>query len=663
MLISSYVWSQGFPVTGQLASTAFPVCGADTFKQATVPFGKTHSLQVPDCTADGIVYEDKNPFWYTFTCFAGGSLGFLITPNDLGDDYDWMLYDITNHSPDDVYTDASLIVAGNWAGTFGLTGAKSGGSAKIQCASDPLDKHTTFSTMPNLKQGHKYLLLVSHYTNDSQSGYSLSFGGGSAVITDTTKPHLQSATMSCDRKSLVIVLNKNMRCNSVAPDGSDFVISPSPVSIVHATGNGCSSNFDMDSVLISMSAPLDPGTYILKSKTGTDGNTLLDDCATPLPEGENISFTVLPPHFTPVDSLAPPACAPNVLQLIFSDPIQCSSISPDGSDFTVTGSSAVNISSANGGDCGNGTTNFINIYLGSPLVVGGTYQVTLKTGNDGNTIINECGEATPAGGSVSFSIKDTVSASFSYSLGLGCKYDTIHLDYLPAHGVNQWEWIVDTNYTSSQLNPEIVESIFGIKNVQHIVSNGFCSDTVTEIVNLDNIMDAAFEAPHEVCPKDLVTFSNTSIGHLVSWTWNFGDGETSTEQNPPPHLFPNTLTGKTYIVSLIVQDNLGCYDSSSEQITKLQSCYVTVPNAFTPNGDGKNDFLYPLNGYMTTDLEFQVFNRYGQLVFETRDWTRKWDGTIGGKPQQTGTYIWTLRYTDGPSGKKFFLRGSSVLIR
>jgi gliding motility-associated-like protein len=663
MFSTGYGWSQSFPVTGQLASSAFPVCGSDTFKQAIVPGGKTHTLEVPGCTTDGVVYEDLNPFWYTFTCYASGSLAFLITPNNLGDDYDWMLYDITNHNPNDVYSNTSLIVTGNWAGTYGLTGARAGGSAKIGCASNPTDNHSTFSSMPTLKQGHKYLLLISHYTDDSQSGYSLSFGGGSAVITDTTVGHLKSVNMHCDRKSLVVVLNKGMRCGSVASDGSDFVIPSSTIPIAHAAGINCSSSFDMDSVLITMSSPLSPGNYSVISKVGSDDNTLTDDCGNQLPVGENISFNVEPPHTTPFDSLSPLQCAPTMLQLVFPDLIQCSSISSDGSDFSISGTSAVNIISARGDCVDGGLTSVINIRLSSPIVTGGNYQVTLKTGADGNTIINECDVETTAGGTISFGIKDTVTASFNYNLDLGCNYDTIHLNYLPANGVDQWKWIVDSVATSSLVSPDIVEAVFGPKTVQHIVSNGFCSDTASEIVNLDNVMKASFQAPNEVCPKDAVIISNTSIGHLVSWSWSFGDGESSIDQNPPSHLFPNTPSGKTYTVSLVVQNNLGCYDTASEQIIKLQSCYINVPNAFTPNGDGKNDYLYPLNGFMATNLEFQVFNRYGQLVFETRDWSKKWDGTIGGRPQQTGTYMWTLRYTDGPSGKIFFLRGSSVLIR
>jgi gliding motility-associated-like protein len=229
--------------------------------------------------------------------------------------------------------------------------------------------------------------------------------------------------------------------------------------------------------------------------------------------------------------------------------------------------------------------------------------------------------------------------------------------------VNQWQWDIDAEPANSLLVPSVAENVFGFKYVEHMVSNGFCSDTASEIVQLDNSLKASFESQKEVCPKDVVSFSENSSGNLVSWYWNFGDGSSSNDQTPPDHLFPDTWAGKTYIVNLVVQNYIGCLDTASLAILKKQSCAIAVPNAFTPNGDGKNDYLYPLNAFSTTDLEFKVFNRFGQIIFETRDWTRKWDGTVNGVAQPFGTYIWTLRYTDGPSGGKFFLRGTSVLIR
>src|SRR6186997_3454951 len=88
-------WSQPCSTLGQTPNTAFPVCGVDTFHQTTVPSCTNNLLPVP--CSDGTQYFDFNPFWYQFTCYQPGTLGFLITPENLGDDYDWQLFDITGH--------------------------------------------------------------------------------------------------------------------------------------------------------------------------------------------------------------------------------------------------------------------------------------------------------------------------------------------------------------------------------------------------------------------------------------------------------------------------------------------------------------------------------------------------------------------------------------
>ncbi|HRF19877.1 MAG TPA: PKD domain-containing protein, partial [Chitinophagaceae bacterium] len=185
---------------GQTPSTAFPVCGTTTFTQATVPLCSTTSLFVPGCTGDGANYENKNPFFYKFTCYVGGTLGFVITPLAANEDYDWQLYDITGKNPDAIFTDRTIIVTGNWSGSYGPTGASASGVNYIQCASVPSDNLPTFAQMPVLIQGHEYILMISHYT-DTQSGYTLAFGGGTAVITDPKVPDMLSAKPDCDGRS------------------------------------------------------------------------------------------------------------------------------------------------------------------------------------------------------------------------------------------------------------------------------------------------------------------------------------------------------------------------------------------------------------------------------------------------------------------------------
>jgi gliding motility-associated-like protein len=174
---------------------------------------------------------------------------------------------------------------------------------------------------------------------------------------------------------------------------------------------------------------------------------------------------------------------------------------------------------------------------------------------------------------------------------------------------------------------------------------------------------AAFDYPEFACPNDTVVFTDKSTGPVIGWQWNFGNGFTSTLKNPPPQYFSSAAALSTIPVKLVVYHANGCADSVTNRIQVPNNCYIAVPSGFTPNGDGLNDYLYPLNAWKAKDLHFRVYNRYGQLIWETRDWTRKWDGRMNGKPLETGTYVWMLEYTDGDNGKKVSLKGTTVLIR
>jgi len=656
LTLPAWGWSQTYPLKGQLAATAFPICAQDTFKQGVLPNGFDANIVMPGCDP----YIEINPFYFRFTCYASGTLGFTIIPNLPSDNYDWILFDITGVLPSTIFIDPTLTVTGNRSSNPGNTGASLEGSNNNVCPVGTTANPSTFTKWPSLLQGHEYLLLITH-PSGTQGGYSLAFGGGSAVLNDPTLPDLLSVVVSCDKKTLTVGLTKFVLCSSLDPDGSDFSITNYTGTVVSAVGLNCSPQFDYDYMELSLSDPLPPGNYTLGLKNGTDQNTLLEYCGRPMPPGDHIDFTVTGTQ-PALDSLIPPACEPNTLHLFFSDPVKCSSIAADGSDFVVTGPSVVSVNQATGGLCSGNLTNQIDITLASPIMAAGSYKIAVANGSDGNTLTNQCDNPMPVGSSLTFEIGTPISAAFDFSIGYGCKQDTIQLNYLSAGSVSQSIWNIDTAFVSSSLSPAIIETVFGLKNVQHIVSNGFCSDTVSRTVNLNNILTAAFTAPDEVCPKNVIAFTNNSIGNIVSYYWDFGDGTSSTDQNPSKHLFPDTREATSYSVQLIVQDQMGCQDTASEKISKLQTCNVSVPNAFTPNGDGKNDYLYPLNAYNTTNLEFQVFNRYGQLVFETRDWTKKWDGRVNGQPAETGGYVWLLSYTDG-SGKKISQRGTTILIR
>lgn len=661
LLFSSVSFSQGTCTTlGQNPATAFPVCGTTVFSQSTVPFCGGRSIPAPTCPRGP--FSDKNPFWYKFTCFATGTLGFAITPNT-AEDYDWQIFDITNRNPDDVYTDASLIVAYNWSAEYGITGTTPPGQNLRECDGPGV---SLMNAMPTLIAGHTYLLLVSHFT-DTPNGYSLSFSGGTANITDPKEPHMESSRAICDGTQATVKLNKRMKCNSLTATGSEFTITPALANVISATGYGCNTGFDMDSLILTLDAPLPPGNYTINIRNGSDGNTIRDNCDRNIPPGESIPMVVYPVVPTPMDSIEKSGCKPVELILPFRKPIRCNSIAANGSDFAVTliaGTENVSVVSASGNCSTDGLTSLIKVRLSAPIQTKGTYQIRLQTGSDGNTIIDECGQETPAGATLIFTTMDTVNADFSYQIRYGCDRDTVDYNHDRRNEVNFWKWNFDNTRSSSLQNPTMLYGSFGLKKTYLIVSNGVCRDTSDIIpILLDNELKAGFEATSIVCPNEQAVFTDKSTGNIITWNWDFGNGTTSTSPAPAAQSYLVGSSTRDVFPRLIVQNNLGCFDTAIQKIIIPNSCYIAVPNAFTPNNDGLNDFLFPLNAYKAKDLWFRVFCRVGELVFETRDWTKGWNGRFKGQGADLGTYVWILTYTDTDSGKKVQQKGTTILLR
>lgn len=648
---------------GQNPSTAFPVCGTDTFTQSSVPVCGGRSIKAPGCQD---ILQDLNPFWYRFTCYTGGTLGFLLTPNNLGDDYDWQLFDITGHDPNDVYSDQSLFVSCNWSGTTGITGATTGGTSLVVCATIGAAQ-PVFSAMPTLIADHEYILLVSHFSGSDQSGYGLSFTGGTASITDPKEPALAGARAICDGIKMTVKLNKKMKCSSLNADGSDFAVTPAFAPIIAAEGVNCSNGFDMDSIVLTLASPVPPGNYTITVKNDVNGVNLLDNCNRTIPLGQNLSVTVFPLIPTPMDSLTKIGCAPDELELVFKRPMLCNTVAADGSDFTVSGPVPVTVSGAAGLNCSaDGLSTIIRVKLAAPIQVAGTYRITLQNGTDGNTVLNECSKETAAGSFINFIAADTVSADFTYTIHLGCKTDVIDYSHDGRNGVNYWKWTFDNNITSNRKDTSISYTVFDNKKATLLVSNGVCRDSVTNnAILLDNFLDAKFENTAVVCPSDPAIFRDKSFNRVTQWLWDFGNGVTSTDQAPAPQFYPvgNNNTIRDVPVKLIVTNDIGCADTAIGSIRVVGNCFIAVPSGFTPNADGMNDYLYPTNAYKAKDLYFAVYNRSGNKIFETRDWTNKWDGTYKGNPQDPGTYVWFLYYTHIETGQRMEQKGTTVLIR
>jgi len=192
-----------------------------------------------------------------------------------------------------------------------------------------------------------------------------------------------------------------------------------------------------------------------------------------------------------------------------------------------------------------------------------------------------------------------------------------------------------------------------------------CVDSASVQVILKNPTPAkaVIAGPDYLCRSyDSASFRDLSTGDIKMWNWNFGNGKTDSTKTPPQQFYSINDNNTSYRVGLIVTDAAGCSDTGYHLIKVVDNCYIAVPTAFTPNGDGLNDFLYPLNAYKASNLLFSIYNRSGELIFQTRDWTKKWDGNVRGIPQASGVYVWMLEYTDA-RGKKISLKGTTALLR
>jgi len=138
-----------------------------------------------------------------------------------------------------------------------------------------------------------------------------------------------------------------------------------------------------------------------------------------------------------------------------------------------------------------------------------------------------------------------------------------------------------------------------------------------------------------------ILFINESVGASV-WNWDFGDGGVSTEQYPR-HTFLNV---GEFMVTLFVQNEYGCSDSTVRMIIVNDLFAFYIPNAFSPNGDGINDFFSPSGISADADaFQLRIYDRWGQLVYCTTDINSPWDGSFGEQVLQ-GTYSYLIEVRD-----------------
>jgi gliding motility-associated-like protein len=201
-----------------------------------------------------------------------------------------------------------------------------------------------------------------------------------------------------------------------------------------------------------------------------------------------------------------------------------------------------------------------------------------------------------------------------------------------------------------------------------VTQNG-CTNSLTiqSLVCVQDVPDAGFlvnSVGADIFDPEFI-FSNTST-NADTYFWDFGDDESSSLEDPI-HMYPQVASG--YDVCLIASNSIdeSCADTICVPITVDELLIYYLPNTFTPDGDSYNEYFQPIftSGYDPYDFNMFIYNRWGEIIWESHDSTVGWDGTYGGgqKIAQDGTYTWKIDFKTSKNDERVMSTGSVNIIR
>jgi gliding motility-associated-like protein len=238
----------------------------------------------------------------------------------------------------------------------------------------------------------------------------------------------------------------------------------------------------------------------------------------------------------------------------------------------------------------------------------------------------------------------------------GAPVSFIDLSSATIKPVNYWKWIFGDGDSTNVQNPVhayLSGGTYKVVLVSHNIKN--CVDTAIQQVTIEDFRPFAGNDTM-IVKGERVNFNATGgTDYLWFPPTNLSD---STISNPVG-LYPDSGTF-TYFVH--IASEYGCSGYDTVTVSVVNQAEFFVPNAFSPNGDGRNDIFRPVAvGYRSLRF-FRVFNRWGQEVYHTTSLESGWDGTFANKQCDIGTYYWDISFTDR-FGKDGFLKGDVTLIR
>jgi gliding motility-associated-like protein len=301
-------------------------------------------------------------------------------------------------------------------------------------------------------------------------------------------------------------------------------------------------------------------------------------------------------------------------------------------------------------------------------VVGTWTPSTINSNLPGNTTYNfvptvaEC----TSNASMTVNIIPIAAPSFNSNITEGCTPLNVSFSTPTVPNVT-YNYSINNNSFGTNPSANYNFTNAGCYDVTLTATNQGCvqSTTISDMICVETAPSVFFSASPTILEnsEQQVVFTNNTIGGL-NYSWDLGDGTTSSEMNID-HLYSN-INGN-YGVTLTSSTALGCSSSYTVTLTYIDNPVFYIPNTFTPDEDQFNQTWGPVftSGFDPFNFDLFVYNRWGELIWESHDAKERWDGSYGKKGTKvpSGIYSYKIRFKPTNTDEKVTVSGHINLMR
>jgi gliding motility-associated-like protein len=629
--------------------------------------------------------DESNSSWFYWTCGTGGPLTFDITPVNPMDDIDFIFYQLNTSNPCGARTPVRCCSSS----CLNATGSTGMGLAEVDQNEFPGCQagYNAYIQSITMTPGTSYALLVNNFS--ANTGFTLTFNnnnpnGGTFA---GPVPQITSSNLTiCTGDSVVFNGTSSQNCaiynwnftpnaspSSAVGVGSHTITYPNAgtyVAILNGLDNtGCQS---LDYVNVTVNPPVQ--VIIAAVDTICSGANFIQNI-TSSPAGATFSYT---PSANPNLTGANPGAGGSINQIINNTSNSAQNITyvvnanlngcqdSDSCILTVTPLVEPNFN-VMGPYC-LGLIPAPMLPASSTNAIQGTWNPlavnTQQLGSFNYTFNPTPGQCADSA-SLTVQISDNPGVSFSADNLLGCSPLQGTLTTPAVNGAT-YLWQINGQQAGNTATVSYNLPNVGCYDVELQVDISGCaaSALLSDYLCVEGtpVVGFSFVPGEFTSPSELVSFNNGTQG-ASSYVWQYGDGNSS-NQPEGTHTYTNTTGG--YFVTLIASSPSGCIDSLTQFIGYQEPLIYYVPNTFTPDQDQFNQQWKPIftSGFDPYDYHLSIFNRWGELIWESFNSETGWDGVYGTDFQaQEGIYTWEITFATKTNTEKQQITGTLNLLR